>query len=149
MARQIACSKQTAPFVMLLIVLSVAAAQDDASGRSKPSDGDQEPGVICVSPNPPDRPTRISPGGEYNPATLTLRIDKREPIRWPHQQSVKIDNLSLSGRHLIVLTSDGKRIHSLWFRFSDYKDTKLCISFDGYQGVQLEDRHSALWCRCR
>ena len=48
-----------------------------------------------------------------------------------------------------LLTSDGKRIQSFWFRFSDYKDVKLCLSFDGYQGVQLGDKQHALWCRCK
>ncbi len=84
-------------------------------------------------PNSPEPPTRISPGGEYNPATLTVRIDKREPIPWPHKPPVRINELSLSDRHLIVLTSDGKRIQSFWFRFADYKDAELCMYFDGYQ----------------
>jgi hypothetical protein len=140
---------QRSRFAMLFVLLSVAASAQDSERGRRPSANDQALGVICVSPNSSDLPTKISPGGEYNPATLTLRIDKRDPIRWPHQHLVKIENLSLNQRHLIVLTSDGKQIHSLWFRFSDYKDIKLCISFDGYQGVQLEDRHSALWCRCR
>jgi hypothetical protein len=33
-------------------------------------------GSICVLPNSPEPPTRISPGGDYNPDTLTIRIDK-------------------------------------------------------------------------
>jgi hypothetical protein len=52
-------------------------------------------------------------------------------------------------RHLVVLTSDGKRIKSFWFRFSDLKENKSCMYFDGYQGVQLGDKQSALWCRCK
>jgi len=59
-----------------------------------------------------------------------------------------MEKLTLNERHLIVLTSDGKRLQSLWFRFSDFKDVKLCVYFDGYQGVQLADKHSALWCKC-
>jgi hypothetical protein len=71
-------------------------------------------GAICVSPTTP--PARISPGGEYNPATLTLKIDKRDAVLWPHKNSVTIDGLDRSIRHLVVLTSDGKRIQSFWFR---------------------------------
>jgi hypothetical protein len=106
-------------------------------------------GTICVLPNSPDPPARISPGGDYNPATLTVRIDKRPALPWPHKSSAKIEGLALNERHLLVLTSDGKRIQSLWFRFSDFKDTKVCVSFDGYEGVQLGDKHSTFWCRCR
>lgn len=84
----------------------------------------------------------------YNPATLALRIDKGKPILWPHKQSVRIEDLTLNDRHLIVLTSDGKRIQSFWFRFS-IKEAHLCLSFDGYQGVQLGDPQTALWCKCK
>lgn len=69
----------------------------------------------------------ISPGGEYNPATLTISIDKRPPVAWPHKQSVKIEKLSLSERHLIVLKSDGKRIQSFWFRF-EKNDSRVCVA---------------------
>ena len=94
-------------------------------------------GTVCVLPNPAE------------PPTLTVRIDKGQRIPWPHKQLVKIGNVSLNGRHLIVLTSDGKRIQSLWFRFSDFKETILCLYFDGYQGVQLGDKRTALWCKCK
>jgi len=65
-------------------------------------------GSICVLPNSPEPPTRISPGGEYNPDTLMVRLDKREPIRWPHKSRLLIDGLDLQDRHLVTLTSDGK-----------------------------------------
>jgi hypothetical protein len=71
------------------------------------------------------------------------------PILWPPKKPVRIEHLSLNERHLVVLTSDGKRIQSFWFQFSDYKDVKLCLYFDGYQGVQLGDKQGALWCRCK
>jgi hypothetical protein len=92
---------------------------------------------------------RFSPGGDYNPKTLLLKIDKRPPIHWPHKEGVKIEGLDLKERHLAVLTSDGKRIQSFWFRFTDYKSTELCVAFDGYQGVQLQELKGALWCKCK
>ena len=79
---------------------------------------EQQTGSICVLPNSPEPPTRISPGGQYNPKTLALRIDKQEPIRWPHEQVVLIDGLDLQTSHLVVLTSDGKRIQSFHFKFA-------------------------------
>jgi hypothetical protein len=106
-------------------------------------------GVVCVLPNSPESPTRISPGGEYNPVTLTVRIDKRESVPWPHKKPVVIDGLGLEDSHTVVLTSDGKRIQSFRFKFSEYHDEKLCISYDGYQGVQLGNRTNALWCKAQ
>src|ERR1700741_2586702 len=105
--------------------------------------------TVCVAPNSPDPPTRTSPGGLYNPVTLSLKIDKNPPIRWPHKDSIKIGDLDVNQRHLVVLTSDGKKIQYFWLRFSEYKTTDLSISFDGYQGVQLDDRKSAPWCKCK
>jgi hypothetical protein len=132
------------------MLLVVASAQEKPSEGSKSSPGDgRELGTVCVLPNPPEPPTRISPGGEYKPATLTARIDKREQIRWPHKEPVRIENLLLNERHLVVLKSDGKQIQSVWFRFSDYKDVKLSLSFDGYGGVRLGDKHNAFWCKCK
>jgi hypothetical protein len=85
----------------------------------------------------------VSPGGAYNPATLSVKIDKQNPLPWPRKENAKIEGLDRKGRHLVVLFSDAKRIQSFWFRFGDFETTKLCMSFDGYQGAQLhEDRES-------
>ena len=112
----------------------------------------EKSGSICVAPNSSKRPARVSPGGEYNPATLSVRIDQREAILWPHEKPVSITELTLGEPHLIVLTSDGKRIQSFRFRFSDYPSAELCMSFDGYQGVQLYDKGTnprrARYCGC-
>lgn len=67
------------------------------------------------------------------------------------KKSLKIEELDLTGRHLLaVLDSRNKPIESLWFRFSGYRSTNLCISYDGYQGVSLKeaDRHTP-WCKCK
>jgi hypothetical protein len=106
-------------------------------------------GTVCVAPNSPERPERVSPGGDFNPATLTIQIDKRQPIKWPHKESVQIADLDLGERHLIVLTSDGKRIQSFWFRFSSYTSNDLCVDYDGYQGVRLQEKKASPWCKCK
>ncbi len=134
---------KVAPTVLLcslLIFPFAMAAQNEA---------EQKNGSVCILPNSPEPPTRISPGGEYNPKTLTLRIDKQEPIHWPHKQPVLIDGLDLQARHLVVLTSDGKRIQSFQFKFAEDDDARLCIYFDGYQGVQLGSKKNADWCRVK
>ena len=93
---------------LVLLILVACPLLPAQSGR----------GTVCVAPNPSEPPKLVSPGGYYNPATLTIQIDKRQPIKWPHKESVQIGDLDLSERHLIVLTSDGKRIQSFWLRFS-------------------------------
>jgi hypothetical protein len=130
----------------LVVALSIGTLAPVSAVANGPASGHQDSGTLCVLPNSAKPPTRFAPGGEYNPATLTIRIDNREPIPWPHKQLVKIENLTLIGRHIIVLTSDGKPLQSFWFRFSEFKDTRLCVYFDGYQGVQLADKYSGHWC---
>jgi hypothetical protein len=105
-----------------------------------------ESGTVCVIPNSEKPPTRISPGGSYNPATLLLKIDKRPAIPWPHKEPLKIEGLDLKERHLVVLISDGKRIQSFWFRFAEFN--AACISFDGYQGVNLQEARPP-YCKCK
>jgi hypothetical protein len=141
----------TTRIAILLAVLSVVAtaAQEVPSDSNVPPGNQPERGTVCVLRNSSEPPTRISPGGEYYPATLSVRIDKQQPILWPHQKPVRIERLSLNEHHLVVLTSDGKRIQSFWFQFSDYKDVKLCLYFNGYQGGQLGDKQGAFWCRCK
>lgn len=91
----------------------------------------------------------ISPGGMYNPNALTVRIDSREAIPWPHKTPTLINGLDLESKHLIALTSDGRQIMSARFKFSDYRDTQLCAYFDGYQGIQLGNTTNALWCKVK
>ena len=128
-----------AALVVMLFVCSSLQAQ-------------QRVGSICVAPNSSERPTRFSSGGDYNPATLLLKIDQKGAVPWPHKNPVSVKELTLEEPHLIVLTSDGKRIQSFRFRFSEYPGADLCMSFDGYQGVQLYDkgtnRRRAKYCGC-
>lgn len=78
-----------------------------------------------------------------------LKTDKRQAIHWPHNESFKIEGLDLKERHLMVLTSDGKRIESFWFKFADFNSVDLCVSYDGYQGVQLSEAKGCPWCKCK
>lgn len=132
--------------ICAVLLFGVAQAQPYA-----PTGIDHKTGSICILPNSPEKRSRISPLFIYNPDTLTIRIDKRQPIPWPHANSVLIDELDLRERHLVLLTSDGKPIQSFRFSFSEVHndDAKLCIYFDGYQGIQLENDKKADWCRVK
>lgn len=135
-ARKTAGMNALTAFSILLCSLFVfpfaTAAQNVAA--------EHQTGSVCVLPNSPEPPTRMSPGGKYNPQTLTLRIDKQDLVRWPHEQAVLIDALDLQTSHLVVLTSEGKRIQSFHFKFAEDDDARLCIYFDAYQGVQLGNK---------
>lgn len=139
--RQLHLVKICLEIVLILAILISGAAVAQTASRNG--------GSVCVLPNSAERPTRISPGGDYNPDTLTIRIDKSQPIRWPHKEPVLINGWDLQEQHLVVLTSDGKRIQSFRFKFSEDDEAKLCINFDGYQGVQLGNRKNALWCEAK
>jgi len=132
-----------------LLISAVLSLSSNSVAQTTPAKANNEQGSVCVLPNSPEPPTRISPGGEYNPKTLTLRIDQQEPIRWPHKRPVLMDGLDLQANHLVALTSDGKRIQSFRFKFAEDDDAKLCIYFDGYQGVQLGNKKNADWCRVK
>lgn len=134
--------------ILLALFLPLSVVAQTTSAAPVPAT-ESNNGSICVLPNSTEPPTRISPGGKYNPDTLTVRVDERQPIPWPHRDPVLIENLDLVQRHLVVLTSDGKRIHSFRFKFSADDDARLCIYFDGYQGVQLGNKRSAGWCRAK
>jgi hypothetical protein len=80
--------------ILLTAALAASAPGQSLPEKDKSTAGERrELGTVCVLPNPTERPTRISPGGDYNPATLTVRIDKEQQIPWPHQQPVRIENL--------------------------------------------------------
>jgi len=123
--------------------VDIAAQTASAAGAHTSS------GSVCVLPNSAEPPTRISPGGEYNPNTLTVRVDHGRVVNWPHKKPVLIEELDLQSNHLMVLTSDGQRIQSFRFKFSNDDEGRLCVYFDGYQGVQLGSRKNADWCRVK
>jgi hypothetical protein len=104
-------------------------------------------GTVCVAPNSTKTPTRFSPGQNYKPATLSIRMDKGPSALWPHKQAMKIGDLDVDERHLVTVTSDGKRLFSFWFKFSEYKNSDLCLSFDGYEGARLQEAKSS--CKCK
>jgi hypothetical protein len=121
-------------FLVTLLTLPILSAQ-------------AQRGTVCVAPNSTEAPTRFSPGQNYNPATLFIRMDRGSFVPWPHKQGRKTGDLDINARHLVTVMSDGKRLFSFWFKFSEYKSGDLCLSFDGYEGAQLQEREP--WCKCK
>ena len=107
-------------------------------------------GTVCLMPLPlpSDQPYYRYGFILFNHAALSVRIDKRPPVPWPRKDSFKISDLDTTARHLVAIISDGKPIQSFWFRFSDFRSSDLCLSFDGFP-PDLRDAKHAPWCKCR
>jgi hypothetical protein len=111
-------------------------------------------GSVCVAARIDDpfwKEPATLPNGEINSHGLKVRVDGRPVEEWPQRKGLKIDGLDISERHLlVVLDSRGKPIESVRFKFADYKSTDLCITYDGYQGIGVQDAtRRTPWCKCR
>ncbi len=109
-------------------------------------------GTVCVASRAatPFRGQVIPPTGEVSSGGLQVRIDKQPVMAWPQRKSLKIEGLSLNERHLlVVIDSRGKPMESVWFKFSDYKSVDLCMAYDGYQGIGLQEAKGSPWCKCK
>jgi hypothetical protein len=127
--------------LMFLSVVSPLSVAEPNTGR------------VCVASRADDpfRGQVIPPTGEVSSGGLRVRIDKRPSADWPQRKSLKIEGLDINERHLLaVVAGNDKPIESFWFRFSTYKSKDLCMAYDGYQGIALQEtsRHTP-WCKCR
>jgi hypothetical protein len=109
-----------------------------------PSSADAKTGTLCVIPDLPGCCDRVTVPFDLN--TLMYRIDDGKKLPWPQKTGFKIEGLSLSDKHFVVVYSRGKAIQSFRFRFTDYNETELCLLFDGYGGPDL--RHMGKFCQC-
>ena len=110
-----------------------------------PTSAESKTGMLCVIPDPPGCCDRVSI--PFDLKTLMFRIDNGNKTPWPQKVGLKVEGLSLGEKHLVVVYSDGKPIQSFRFRFTDYKETELCLLFDGYGGPDL--RHMSKLCDCK
>jgi hypothetical protein len=109
-------------------------------------------GTVCVASRAatPFHLPVDTPAGAATCGGLRVRIDKRPSQPWPQKESLKIDGLDPQDRPLLAVLGDhGKPIESLWFRFSDYKSVDLCMCYDGYQGIGLQEANRSPWCKCK
>jgi hypothetical protein len=110
-------------------------------------------GSVCIAARVDDplfKEPPTLPNGQLNTHGLKIKIDKQPTTPWPDRKSLKIADLDIGERHLLViLDSKGKPIESVRFSFAEFKTTDICMTYDGYQGMQLNDatRHTP-WCKC-
>jgi hypothetical protein len=132
-----ACHKASYAVVLLVVLVGLSFAPT--------SSADPKTGMLCVIPDPPS--SQYFASVPFDLKTLMFRIDDGKKTPWPQKTGFKIEGLSLSERHLVVVYSWGKPIQSFRFRFTDYKETELCLLFDGYGGPDL--RHMSKLCHCK
>jgi len=102
-------------------------------------------GFLTVKPVPSAWSKMVSPGMYCDSDKLSVRIDRRSAMGWPRKEEVNIDGLDLNERHLVAILCDGKPLQSFKFRFSEFRNNKLCLTYDVYQGPQLFDRTQHGW----
>ena len=128
--------------VTLVLLVSISGAEQRGTGS------------VCVAARIDDpfwKESATLPNGEINSHGLKVRVDTRPVEEWPQRKSLKIDGLDTSEQHmLVVLDSSGKPIESVRFKFSAYKSTDLCMTYDGYQGMGLQEAtRRTPRCKCR
>lgn len=108
-------------------------------------------GSVCVASRADDPWFKVAPPDATNTRGFRVTIDKRPAVPWPQRASLKLDDLDLGDTHLlVVLDGAGKRVESVRFKFSTYRSVHLCMSYDGYQGMQLQEATKRTpWCKCK
>ena len=113
----------------------------------------QRTGTVCIAARIDDpffKEPATLPNGEINSHGLKVRVDKMAAVDWPGRKSLKISDLRTDEPHVLaVLSADGKPIQSVRFKFTQFNSTDLCMSYDDYQDIGLNDatRHTP-WCKC-
>jgi hypothetical protein len=116
--------------------------QTKAGGTSSATE-EAKLGTLCVIANPPS--DSYFANVPFDPKTLMFRIDDGKRTPWPQKTGFKVEGLSLSEKHLVVVYSRGKPIQSFRFRYEP-KETGLCLLFDGYAGPDLRPMRKSCGC---
>ena len=110
-------------------------------------------GTVCVAARAatPFRGQVIPRSGDVSSGGLGVKVDKRPAVPWPQRNSLRLDELDVNERHLLaVIDSSGKSVEALRFRFSEFKSTDLCMAYEGYQGIGLQEAtRRTPWCKCK
>ena len=107
-------------------------------------------GSVCVASRVDDPWWKVAAPDATNTRGLSVKIDNRPTAPWPRVKSLRFDDLDLRDSHLLViLDANRKPVESVRFKFSSYKKADLCMSYHGYQGMQLAEATSRTpWCKC-
>jgi hypothetical protein len=105
----------------------------------------QENGSLTVFTVPDTWSKYIGPGKYCEASKLSIRIDDGDAVQWPRKQRVRVNDLALDRSHLVTARCAGKPLQAARFRFSDFKSTHVCVSYDVYGGIYLFDYTTRGW----
>jgi len=95
----------------------------------------------------------LMPGYLGSPRALGLKVVSVMPgnhgTEYDSHQGVVLLFEVTNGSLLAVVDASGRSLQSVWFRFTNYNSIRLCMSYDGYQGIGLDDDKNCPWCRCK
>jgi hypothetical protein len=105
----------------------------------------QEIGFLTIFAVPAAWSKYISSNTYCEPSKLSVRIDDGETVQWPRKQQLEVKDLALDQSHLVTARCAGKPLQAVRFRFSNFKSTNVCVSYDAYGGIYLFDYTTRGW----
>jgi hypothetical protein len=105
----------------------------------------QQNGSLTIFTVPDTWSKYVGPGKYCESSKLSVRIDNGDTVQWPRKQRVQVKDLALDQSHLVTARCGGKPLQAVRFRFSDFKSTNLCVSYDVYGGIYLFDYTTRGW----
>lgn len=80
----------------------------------------------------------------------SFKMDRQQAVPWPATKSLRLTEVTLAGRHRIVVLCESRPLQTFTFQFSQFKDKKLCLFLnDLYWTVQLWPDKQCPWCKCK
>lgn len=105
----------------------------------------QEYGSLTVFTVPDTWSKYIGPGKYCESNKLSIRIDDGDTVQWPRKERLQVKELALDRSHSVTARCAGKPLQAARFRFSDFKSTHVCASYDVYGGIYLFDYTTRGW----
>jgi hypothetical protein len=122
-------------FVTIALIGSSLSEQDQS----------EKNGSLTIFTVPDTWSKYVGPGKYCEASKLSIRIDDADTIQWPRKQRIEVKGLALNRSHLVAARCTGKPLQAARFRFSDFKSTHVCVSFDVYGGIYLFDYTTPGW----
>jgi hypothetical protein len=128
-------------YVAIVALVTIAFA-----GSSLPQQNSkQEYGSVTIFTVPDTWSKYVAPGKYCESSKLSIRIDNGETLQWPRKQRVEVNDLALDRSRLVTARCAGKPLQAVKFRFSTFKSTHVCVSYDVYDGIDLFDYTTRGW----
>jgi hypothetical protein len=105
----------------------------------------QEYGSLTIFTVPNTWSKYVGPGKYCESGKLSVRIDQGNTVQWPRKQREEVKDLALDRSHLVTARCIGKPLQAVRFRFSDFKSTHVCVSYDVYGGIYIFDYTKRGW----